>query len=134
MKIMEKVFNEYSKDEQNKICLDVIKKAKQYIADKEANILIESVIEMIKDINNKENVSEKLYDYLDNEGNGFTILQEHETNNTIIAAWDAIIDAIAIICKNTYPSEKYLPEPLMMIDDNTAKHMMDSLSICEQKS
>ena len=123
--------------EKCKFCLTVAEKAKEYIDNKEAYVLVELAIERCWNwISGKHNIAEELYSYLDNEEDGFTIFQETETDEIIIAAWDSVIDAIAYICKSAYVTEKkkYVPEPIELVDDNTITHMMKSFSVCERSN
>ena len=78
-------------------------------------------------------VGETLYDFLDNEENGFTLFQEMEENPQNINAWDCIIDAIAYISKAAYEKKgvKYLPEPIEIVDDNIFSHMIHGLILCD---
>lgn len=103
----------------------------------------ENVIDLIKEaleiacgwIQSGNNVGEILYNYLDNEENGFTIFQETEEDEIIINAWNCIIDAIAYVSRAAYEreGEKYMPEPIEMVDDNVLEHMKHSLILCDSK-
>ena len=69
------------KEENLKICITVAEKAKEYLNDKKEKALVESVIKKcIEWIDHKCDIAEELYDYLDNEENGFTVFQEQETD------------------------------------------------------
>ena len=119
--------------ERNKFCLIVAEKAKEFLDDKEEKDLAESAIKKCWEwVDSRCDVAEELYHYLDNEENGFTVLQEYETDDQIIAAWDCIIDAIAYICKSAYleAGAEYFPELIELVDNNTIKHMMESFSLC----
>ncbi len=81
----------------------------------------------------KSDISEELYNFLDNEEYGFTVIQESETNEQVINAWNCIIDAIAFLCKSSYleSGAKYFPEPIELVDD-TIDHMVKSFLLCNK--
>ena len=116
-----------------KFSLSIAQKAKNFIPYPEAKVFIESAIQQGSElINCKYDVADELYSFLDNEENGFTVLQERETDAVIIAAWDCIIDAIAILCKYAYMErgDSYLPEPIELVDEDTIHHMIKSFLSC----
>ena len=117
--------------EENEFCLQIVSKTKEYIADKEEKDLVETAVRtVLKGLNDKSDVSEELYDYL----NCFTLFQENAADERTIAAWDAIIDAVAIVCKNAYieADAEYFPEPIELVDEDTFDHMIKSfLSVSE---
>lgn len=122
-----------SMKEKEKFCLKIAEKAAAFIDNSDAKTLIEKAIKRGWEwVNNKCDIAEELYNYLDNEENGFTIFQERETNEIIIAAWNSIIDAISFICKSAYleAGVEYLPEPIELVDDNTIDHMIGAYSWC----
>ena len=84
-------------------------------------------------VHTEENVGEVLYNFLDNEENGFTLFQEMEEDEKKISAWDCIIDAVAYVSRAAYENEgiKYLPEPIEIVDDNIFTHMVQSLTLCD---
>lgn len=86
-------------------------------------------------IHTEQNAGDVLYNFLDNEKNGFTLYQEMEKNEKEISAWDCIIDAIAYVSKAAYEKEgiKYLPEPIEIVDDNIFTHMIKSLILCDDR-
>lgn len=55
-----------------------------------------------------------------------------EEDEHCISAWDCIIDAIAYVSRAAYEKEgeKYLPEPIELVDDNIFIHMKKSLILC----
>lgn len=119
--------------EKNIFCLKIAEEAKAFIHNSEAETLIEKAIKRGWEwVNTKCDIAEELYNYLDNEENGFTTLQECETDEIIIAAWNSIIDAIAFICKSAYleAGVKHFPEPIELVDDNTIDHMIRSFLLC----
>ena len=118
---------------QVKYCLTIADKAKAFIKNEEAKTLIDAAINTCQEwLNSKHDVSERLYDFLDNEENGFTVFQECETDEKAIAAQDCIIDAIAFVCKQVYleAGKKYFPEPIELVGDGTIDHMMESFLLC----
>lgn len=111
--------------DKNKFCLDIASKAKEFIADEEAKVLIETVIRTSRGgMKDKSKIAEELYNCL----NRFTIYQENTTDENTMAAWDAIIDAIAIVCKNAYleAGAEYFPESIEPVGDDTVDHMLNS--------
>ena len=126
-----------TKLEQKTKCIFAIKlaeKASSYL--QECNIIgliNEAINTSWKWVQTEENLGEVLYDFLDNEENGFTLFQEMEKDPPKISAWDCIIDAIAYVSRVAYEQEgvKYLPEPIESVDDNIFKHMINSLFLCD---
>lgn len=119
--------------EKVKLCFLIAEKAKEFIWNEEAKSLVESAIGKCQEwVDGKHIAPEELCDYLDNEEKGFTIFQERETDETQIAAWNCIIDAVAFICKSAYLEAdiEYLPEPIELVDDTTIDHMVQSFSLC----
>lgn len=78
------------------------------------------------------NVADRLYETLDNEEDGFTIIQECEENEDMQLTLDCIIDSIAIITKEAYNSigQKYYPEPIELVTQETFIHLLNSLQKC----
>ena len=117
-------------------CTFVVKlaeRAASYIQKSNVKSLVYEAIDIAwKWIYTEENVGEVLYNFLDNEENGFTLYQEMEKDEKEISAWDCIIDAIAYVSKTAYETEgiEYLPEPIEIVDDNIFTHMMQSLLLC----
>ena len=83
-------------------------------------------------LNNRLNVTVDLYETLDNEEDGFTIIQECEENEDIQLILDCIIDSIAIITKEAYDNigQKYYPEPIELVTQETFIHLLNSLQKC----
>ena len=111
------------------------KLASDYLNDNNAKGLVDEAFEIARQWNGTlGDIGEKLYYYLDNEENGFTLFQEMEDDEVIINAWNCIIDAIAYVSKAAYEikGEKYLPEPIEIVDDNTISHMIQSLFLCDE--
>mgnify|MGYP001624376669 CR=1 FL=1 len=120
-------------------CIFAIKlaeRASSYLQAMDASNLINEAIQVAWDwIHKREDVGEILYDFLDNEENGFTLIQEMEQNEKNINAWNCIIDALAYISKVAYENEgvRYLPEPIESVDDNIFSHMIQSLILCNNE-
>ena len=118
-------------------CIFAIKlaeKASSYLQESNVKGLINEAIEVSwKWVHTEENLGEVLYNFLDNEENGFTLFQEMEEEEKIISAWNCIIDAVAYVARAAYEKEgvKYLPEPIEIIDDNIFTHMEHSLILCD---
>lgn len=118
-------------------CIFAIKlaeKASLYLQESAVKHLINEAIEVgWKWVHTEENVGEVLYNFLDNEENGFTLCQEMEENEKNRNAWDCIIDAIAYVSRAAYEKEgaKYLPEPIEIVDDSIFAHMIHSLILCD---
>ena len=126
-----------TKLEQKNKCIFAIKlaeKASSYLQESNVKGLINEAIEVSwKWVHTEENVGEVLYNFLDNEENGFTLFQEMEEDEKKISAWDCIIDAVAYVSRAAYESEgiKYLAEPIEIVDDNIFTHMVQSLILCD---
>ncbi len=107
-----------------------------YLQESTVKSLVKEALEAAwKWIDTGETAGETLYNFLDNEENGFTLFQEMEEDEKEISVWDCIIDAIAYISRAAYEKEgeKYLPEPIEMVDDNIFTHMIQSLIFCDNK-
>lgn len=126
-----------TKLEQKNKCAFAIKlaeKASSYLQESNVKDLINEAIEVSwKWVHTEENLGEVLYNFLDNEENGFTLFQEMEEDEKNINAWDCIIDAVAYISRVAYEKEgvKYLPEPIEIVSDNVFTHMVHSLILCD---
>lgn len=126
-----------TKLEQKNKCIFAIKlaeKASSYLQECNGIGLINEAIETSwKWVHTEENLGEVLYDFLDNEENGFTLFQEMEEDEKNISAWDCIIDAVGYVSRAAYEKEgvKYLPEPIEIVDDNIFNHMIHSLILCD---
>lgn len=114
--------------------IKLAEKASSYLRESNVKDLINEAIDVAwKWVHTEENVGEVLYDFLDNEENGFTLFQEMEEDEKSISAWNCIIDAIAYVSRAAYEKEgvKYLPEPIENVDDNIFTHMVHSLILCD---
>ncbi len=117
-------------------CIFAIKLAERactYLQESNARGLLNEAMEISRQwVRTEGNAGEVLYDFLDNEENGFTLFQEAEEDEKRIHAWDCIIDAVAYVSRAAYEKEgaKYLPEPIEAVDENIFTHMVQSLSLC----
>lgn len=136
--IVEDTMEIFKLNKKNK-CVFAIKlaeRASRYIVDTEKLTLINNAIEIaLTFVQTEKENGEVLYNFLDNENNGFTIFQEMEIDEKIRDAWDCIIDAIAYITKEIYlvNGEKYFPEPIEMVDDTIFTHMINALKLCSSE-
>lgn len=113
--------------------IKLAEKACSYLQESNAKDLLDEAIKVgWQWVRTEENLGEVLYNYLDNEENGFTFFQETEEDEKNISAWDCIIDAVAYISRVAYEKEgaKYLPEPIEIVDDSIFSHMVHSLILC----
>ena len=95
--------------------------------------ILENAIQLCDDFYTKNsNVADELYETLDNEEDGFTIIQECEENEDIQLILDCIIDSIAIITKEAYDNigQKYYPEPIELVTQERFIHLLNSLQKC----
>ena len=114
------------------LCFLIAEKAKCLINNEKGRALIELAIgKSRKWLDDNYDISEELYTCLEN----FTLFQEQETDKTIIAAWDSIIDAIAFICKSAYLANgaKCFPEPIELVHSSTIDHMLQSFLFCSEQ-
>ncbi|WP_242218397.1 Imm6 family immunity protein [Bacillus cereus group sp. BfR-BA-01380] len=81
---------------------------------------------------NKHSIGEELYDILDDEEKGITIIQEMSGNDRDMEAWNCIIDAVAYTCRKAFENEnvKYFPEPIELVDDNLVIHFLNCFKKC----
>ena len=82
-----------------------------------------------------EDLADDLYNALDNEDNGFGILQEEEEDEQKINAWDCVIYSVGYVSKSAYLSAgaKYFPEPIELADENTVTLSAESLLKCSDE-
>ncbi|GGF84081.1 Imm6 family immunity protein [Paenibacillus aceti] len=73
---------------------------------------------------------------MDNEENSITIIQDMSDNETDVAAWNCIIDAVAYTSRKAFEKEgvKYYPEPIALVDDTLVDHFMDCFERCVEES
>ena len=119
------------------MALRIAERAISYIEDENARKIVNNALALVKNwiSTEEEGAGEKLYSYLDNEENGFTIFQEMEESEQIINAWDCIIDAVAYISRAAYEKDgaEYFPEPIELVDDSIISHMTQALILCDEK-
>lgn len=116
------------------LAIRLAEKASSYLQERNAKRLINEAIEIgWRWVHTEEISGEVLYDFLDNEENGFTLFQETEKDERIVRAWDCIIDAVAYVSRAAYEKEgvRYMPEPVEIVDDNIFTHMIQSLILCD---
>ncbi|MED4040363.1 Imm6 family immunity protein [Niallia taxi] len=80
-------------------------------------------------VKNKEEIGYELYDLLDDEENGITIIQEMSENENEVAAWNCIIDTVAYTSRKAMEKEgvEYFPEPIALVDDTLVEHFISSI-------
>ncbi|MCR1992369.1 Imm6 family immunity protein [Bacillus subtilis] len=113
--------------------LGLSEKVLTVFSQKEDQVLAQEVIYKCWDwLKDKENIGDILYELLDNEENGITLLQEMSVNETDITAWNCIIDAVAYTSRKAYEREgvKYYPEPIALVDDTLVDHFIDCFTEC----
>lgn len=107
-------------------------KANFYLQADNQNMVKEALSLCWKWIETESDLGEELYFFLDNEENGFTLLQEFEEDDIKISAWNCIIDAIAIVSRMAYEKmgQRFFPEAIEIVDDGTFSHMISALIFC----
>jgi Immunity protein Imm6 len=104
---------------------------------KEDRILAQKVLfkcwEWLKE---KGNIGDILYELLDDEENGITIIQEMSANQKDDLAWNCVIDTVAYTSKKAYEREgvNYYPEPIALVDDTLVEHFTDCFATCIKDS
>ncbi|EMI9087821.1 Imm6 family immunity protein [Bacillus cereus group sp. RP37] len=117
--------------------LGLSEKVLSVFSQKEEKIFAQEVIykcwEWVED---KENIGDILYDLLDNEENGITIIQEMSVNEVDVIAWNCIIDAVAYTSRKAFEKEgvKYYPEPIALVDDTLVNHCIECFEKCIENS
>ncbi len=117
-------------------CIFAIRLAERaafYFNENTVSSLIQEAIEIAwKWENTEENIGEALYNFLDNEENGFTLLQEMEKDKKSISAWNCIIYSLAYVSKAAYEKEgvQYFPQPIEMVNDHIFDDMIQNLILC----
>ena len=92
--------------------------------------ILENAIQLCDDFYTKNsNVADELYETLDNEEDGFTIIQECEENEDIQLILDCIIDSIAIITKEAYDNigQKYYQENIELVKQEKFINLLNYL-------
>ena len=114
-------------------CLRIIENIKKQIGAEEAARYVEKAIDLTRQwLNDKTDVSQKLYDLLDDEECSFTLYQESEKDEYMIDVWNCIIDAVAYICRKIYEEqgEDYFPEPIELVDEDTYSRLLAGYEKC----
>lgn len=126
-------FSSLTEDGKVTFFLGLSEKVLMVFSQKEDQVLAQKVIRKCWDwLKDKENIGDILYELLDNEENGITIIQEMSVNETDVTAWNCIIDAVAYTSRKAFEREgvKYYPEPIALVDDTLIDHFMDCFTKC----
>lgn len=75
---------------------------------------------------NRKYDGEFLYELLDNEENGITIISDMTEDTAESAIWNCLIDTIAFVSRQAYDGEgaEYFPEPIELVDGNLGEHLL----------
>ena len=114
-------------------CLRIIENIKKQIGDEEAVCYVEKAMDLTRKwLNDKTDVSQKLYDLLDDEECSLTLYQESEKDECVIEVWNCIIDAVAYICCKIYEEQgvDYFPEPIELVDEDTYSRLLAGYEKC----
>ena len=114
-------------------CLRIIENIKKQIGAEEAARYVEKAIDLTRQwLNDKTDVSQKLYDLLDDEECSFTLYQESEKDEYMIDVWNCIIDAVAYICRKIYEEQgaDYFPDPIELVDEDTYSRLLAGYEKC----
>ena len=114
-------------------CLRIIENIKKQIGDEEAVCYVEKAMDLTRKwLNDKTDVSQKLYDLLDDEECSLTLYQESEKDECVIEVWNCIIDAVAYICRKIYEEQgvDYFPEPIELVDEDTYSRLLTGYEKC----
>ena len=116
-------------------CLRIIENIKKQIGAAEAARYVEKAIDLTRQwLNDKTDVSQKLYDLLDDEECSLTLYQESEKDECVIEVWNCIIDAVAYICRKIYEEQgvDYFPEPIELVDEDTYSRLLAGYEKCRK--
>ena len=114
-------------------CLRIIEDIKKQIGDEEAVCYVEKAMDLTRKwLNDKTDVSQKLYELLDDEECSLTLYQESEKDECVIEVWNCIIDAVAYICRKIYEEQgvDYFPEPIELVDEGTYSRLLAGYEKC----
>lgn len=117
--------------------LGLSEKVLSVFSQKEEQIFAQEVINKCWEwVKSKENIGDILYNLLDDEENGITIIQEMSVNEVDVIAWNCIIDAVAYTSRKAFEKEgvKYYPEPIALVDDTLIDHFIDCFEKCIENS
>lgn len=117
--------------------LGLSEKVLSVFSQKEEQIFAQEVINKCWEwVKSKENIGVILYNLLDDEENGITIIQEMSVNEVDVIAWNCIIDAVAYTSRKAFEKEgvKYYPEPIALVDDTLIDHFIDCFEKCIENS
>jgi hypothetical protein len=126
-------FNSLTEHDKVIFFLALAEKVVSVLSHTEDQILAQEVIckcwEWLKD---KENIGDTLYELLDHEENGITIIQEMSDNEADVIAWDCIIDAVAYTSRKAFErvGVEYYPEPIALVDDTLVDHFINGFERC----
>lgn len=130
-------FNSLTEDGKVIFFLGLSEKVLSVFSQKEDQILAQEVIYKCWEwLKGKENIGDILYELLDNEENGITIIQEMSDNEIDVIAWNCVIDAVAYTSRKAFEKEgvKYYPEPIALVDDTLVDHYIDCFERCIEDS
>ena len=114
-------------------CLRIIENIKKQIGAEEAARYVEKAIDLTRQwLNDKTDVSQKLYDLLDDEECSLTLYKKTEKDEYMIDVWNCIIDAVAYICRKIYEEQgaDYFPEPIELVDEDTYSRLLAGYEKC----
>ncbi|MFC1287362.1 Imm6 family immunity protein [Bacillus paralicheniformis] len=126
-------FDRFTEDSKVIFFLGLSEKVSSVFSRKEDRIFAKEALEKCWEwIKDKNNMGDILYDLLDNEENGITIIQEMSDNEIAVAAWNCMIDAVAYTSRKAFEREgvKYYPEPITLVDDTLVDHFIDCFEKC----
>ncbi len=126
-------FDRFTEDDKVIFFLGLSEKVSSVFSRKEDQMFAQEILEKCWEwINDKNDIGDILYDLLDNEKNGITIIQEMSDNEIDVADWNCMIDAVAYTSKKAFEREgvKYYPEPITLVDDTLVDHFIDCFEKC----
>ena len=118
-----------TKTQKHKLCLEAVVEMKEKIVNDKAVYCIERAVCLMRQwLNEHTDVSYELYDLLDNEETGFTLFQESESDESMIAVWNCIIDAVAYVCRDVFDEfgATHYPEPIESVDEDVFHRLLDT--------